>query len=60
MINFAGEPHRIRAEEYRIEVERALAAVAGRSIPLTLVVDQAVTHDDNVVQLKRVEQTDGR
>jgi DNA polymerase-3 subunit gamma/tau len=56
VINFAGEPHRIRAEEYRIEVERALAAAAGRSIPLTLVVDQAATHDDNVVQLKRVEQ----
>jgi len=57
-ISFAGEPHRVRAEEYRGEVERALAAAAGRSIPLNLVVDQAATrddHDDNVVQLKRPE-----
>ncbi len=55
VINFAGEPHRARAEEYRNEVEQALAAAAGRSIPLSLVVDHAVTHDDNVVQMKRAE-----
>jgi DNA polymerase-3 subunit gamma/tau len=55
VISFAGEPHRVRAEEYRVEVERALAAAAGRGIPLSLVVDH-LTHDDNVVQLKRVEQ----
>jgi DNA polymerase-3 subunit gamma/tau len=55
IINFAGEPHRVRAEEYRTEVERALAAAAGRSIPLSLVVDHAETHDDNVVQMKRAE-----
>ncbi len=57
VINFAGEPHRVRAEEYRKEVERALAAAAGRPIPLSLVVDHAATHDDNVVQLKRAEPT---
>jgi DNA polymerase III subunit gamma/tau len=55
VISFAGEPHRVRAEEYRVEVERALAAAAGRGIPLSLVVDHS-THEDNVVQLKRVEQ----
>jgi DNA polymerase-3 subunit gamma/tau len=58
VIAFAGEPHRVRAEEYRQDVERALAAAAGRSIPLSLVVDQAghtESHDDNVVQLKRAE-----
>ena len=54
VINFAGEPHRVRAEEYRREVEKALAAAAGRPIPLSLVVDHA-SHDDNVVQLKRAE-----
>ena len=59
-ISFAGEPHRVRAEEYRAEVERALATAAGRPISLSLVVDQAATrddHDDNVVQLKRPEPT---
>jgi DNA polymerase-3 subunit gamma/tau len=56
LISFAGEPHRIRAEEYRQEVERALAAAAGRHVPLALVVDQATAHDDNVVQLKRAPQ----
>jgi len=58
VITFAGEPHRVRAEEYRHDVERALAAAAGRSIQLSLVVDQttsADSHDDNVVQLKRAE-----
>ena len=55
VISFAGEPHRVRAEEYRREVEKALAAAAGRAIPLSLVVDQRRTHDDNVVQLKRAE-----
>jgi len=57
-VSFAGEPHRVRAEEYRGEVERALAAAVGRPVPLSLVVDQAATrddHDDNVVQLKRPE-----
>jgi DNA polymerase III subunit gamma/tau len=54
VISFAGEPHRARAEEYRLEVERALAAAAGRAIPLSLVVDHS-TNDDNVVQLKRAE-----
>ena len=54
VISFAGEPHRVRAEEYRREVEKALAAAAGRPIPLSLVVDHA-SHDDNVVQLKRAE-----
>lgn len=54
VISFAGEPHRVRAEEYRQDVERALAAAAGRPIPLSLVVDH-VGHDDNVVQLKRAE-----
>jgi DNA polymerase-3 subunit gamma/tau len=54
-IRFAGEPHRVRAEEYRGEVERALAAAVGRHIPLTLVVDPSSTHDDNVVQLKRTQ-----
>jgi DNA polymerase III subunit gamma/tau len=54
VISFAGEPHRVRAEEHRAEVERALAAAAGRAIPLSLVVDH-VGHDDNVVQLKRAE-----
>ena len=54
VIGFAGEPHRARAEEYRREVEKALAAAAGRPIPLSLVVDHA-SHDDNVVQLKRAE-----
>ena len=54
VISFAGEPHRARAEEYRIEVEKALAAAAGRPILLSLVVDHA-SHDDNVVQLKRAE-----
>jgi DNA polymerase-3 subunit gamma/tau len=53
-IGFAGEPHRIRAEEYRREVERALAAAAGRAVPVSLVVDHAA-HDDNVVQLKRAD-----
>jgi hypothetical protein len=56
VISFAGEPHRLRAEEYRHEVERALAAAAGRPIPLSLVVDHTTTHDDNVVQLKRTQQ----
>jgi DNA polymerase-3 subunit gamma/tau len=56
LISFAGEPHRVRAEEYRQEVERALAAAAGRHVPLSLVVDQATAHDDNVVQLKRAPQ----
>ena len=55
VISFAGEPHRIRAEEYRREVEKALAAAAGRAVPLSLVVDHATAHDDNVVQLKRSE-----
>ena len=56
VIGFAGEPHRVRAEEYRIEVEKALAAAAGRRIPLSLVVDHSSgDHDDNVVQLKRAE-----
>jgi hypothetical protein len=54
VISFAGEPHRVRAEEYRAEVERALAAAAGRAIPLSLVVDHP-THDDNVVHLKLAE-----
>jgi len=54
VIGFAGEPHRARAEEHRGEVEKALAAAAGRSIVLSLVVDHA-SHDDNVVQLKRAE-----
>jgi DNA polymerase-3 subunit gamma/tau len=54
VIGFAGEPHRARAEEYRGEVEKALAAAAGRPILLSLVVDHA-SHDDNVVQLKRAE-----
>jgi DNA polymerase-3 subunit gamma/tau len=53
-IGFAGEPHRVRAEEYRREVERALAAATGRPVPITLVVDHTA-HDDNVVQLKRAE-----
>ncbi|MGZ4792689.1 MAG: DNA polymerase III subunit gamma/tau [Ilumatobacteraceae bacterium] len=57
VISFAGEPHRVRAEEYRQEVERALATAAGRQIRLSLVVDHATTtHDDNVVQLKRAQQ----
>jgi DNA polymerase-3 subunit gamma/tau len=58
VIAFAGEPHRVRAEEYRHDVERALAAAAGRSVSLSLVVDHATnaeSHDDNVVQLKRAE-----
>src|SRR3954469_18853109 len=58
VIAFAGEPHRVRAEEYRQEVERALASAAGRPVSLSLVVDHATnteTHDDNVVQLKRAE-----
>ncbi|HEY4608632.1 MAG TPA: AAA family ATPase, partial [Ilumatobacteraceae bacterium] len=58
VIAFAGEPHRVRAEEYRQEVERALATAAGRPVSLSLVVDHATnteTHDDNVVQLKRAE-----
>ncbi len=55
VINFAGEPHRVRAEEYRREVEKALAAAAGRAILLSLVVDNAAAHDDNVVQMKRAE-----
>jgi DNA polymerase III subunit gamma/tau len=55
VISFAGEPHRLRAEEYRREVEKALAAAAGRAIALSLVVDHATAHDDNVVQLKRAE-----
>jgi hypothetical protein len=56
VIRFAGEPHRVRAEEYRREVEKALATAAGRAIVLSLVVDAGPGHDDNVVQLKRVEQ----
>ncbi|MEP7115535.1 MAG: AAA family ATPase, partial [Ilumatobacteraceae bacterium] len=56
VITFAGEPHRIRAEEYRADVEKALASAAGRRIPLSLVVDHATTTDDNVVQLKRADQ----
>ncbi|MGZ4679367.1 MAG: hypothetical protein ACXVIH_05160, partial [Ilumatobacteraceae bacterium] len=57
VISFAGEPHRVRAEEYRQEVERALATAAGRQIRLSLVVVHATTtHDDNVVQLKRAQQ----
>jgi DNA polymerase-3 subunit gamma/tau len=55
VISFAGEPHRARAEEYRQEVERALAAAAGRTIPLSLVVDHTGARDDNVVPLKRSE-----
>ena len=56
VIGFAGEPHRVRAEEYRVEVEKALAASAGRRIPLSLVVDHATAdHDDNVVHMKRPE-----
>ncbi len=55
VISFTGEPHRVRAEEYRLEVERALAAAAGRAIPLSLVVDHATHDDNNVVHLKRVE-----
>jgi len=56
VVNFAGEPHRVRAEEYRSEVERALAAATGRAVALSLVVDQAAAHDDNVVPLKRAQQ----
>ncbi|HSB84694.1 MAG TPA: hypothetical protein VLD86_00220, partial [Ilumatobacteraceae bacterium] len=56
VVNFAGEPHRVRAEEYRQEVERALAAAAGRTIRLSLGVDHAAGNDDNVVQLKRAQQ----
>jgi len=58
VITFAGEPHRVRAEEYRRDVERALATAAGRSITLSLVVDHATNDDgpdDNVVHLKRAE-----
>ena len=33
VISFAGEPHRARAEEYRTEVEKALAAAAGPADP---------------------------
>jgi DNA polymerase-3 subunit gamma/tau len=55
VISFAGEPHRARAEEYRQEVERALAAAAGRTVPLSLVVDHTAGRDDNVVPLKRSE-----
>jgi DNA polymerase-3 subunit gamma/tau len=55
VISFAGEPHRVRAEEYRRDVEKALAAAAGRVVALSLVVDQGESHDDNVVQLKRAE-----
>ena len=56
VISFAGEPHRVRAEEYRRDVEKALAAAAGRSVPLSLVVDQGTATDDNVVQLKRASR----
>jgi DNA polymerase III subunit gamma/tau len=56
VISFAGEPHRLRAEEYRADVEKALAAAAGRRIPLSLVIDHGTANDDNVVQLKRVDQ----
>jgi DNA polymerase-3 subunit gamma/tau len=56
VIGFAGEPHRVRAEEHRAEVERVLASLAGRKIALTLVVDQSGAHEDNVVQLKRAPQ----
>jgi hypothetical protein len=55
VIRFAGEPHRVRAEEYRREVEKALAVAVGRSITLSLVVDSTSGHDDNVVHLKRAE-----
>jgi DNA polymerase-3 subunit gamma/tau len=55
VIRFAGEPHRVRAEEYRREVEKALAAAAGRAVPLSLVVDSSPMHEDNVVHLKRAE-----
>ena len=55
VISFAGEPHRVRAEEYRRDVEKALAAAAGRTVALSLVVDQGTASDDNVVQLKRAE-----
>ncbi len=54
-IRFAGEPHRVRAEEYRGEVERALATAAGRQISLSLVSTSSAAHDDNVVQLKRTQ-----
>jgi DNA polymerase-3 subunit gamma/tau len=56
-VGFAGEPHRVRAEEYRVEVERALARVVGRTIALALVVDvTGGSQDDNVLQLKRAPQ----
>jgi DNA polymerase III subunit gamma/tau len=54
VIGFAGEPHRVRAEEYRPEVEKALSAAAGRPVKLSLVVDTG-NHDDNVVPIKRAE-----
>lgn len=56
VLDFAGEPHRARAEEYRPEVERALASAAGRAIKLSLTVDHAAGNDDNVVHLKRPQQ----
>jgi DNA polymerase III subunit gamma/tau len=53
VVGFAGEQHRVRAEDYRPAVEIALAALAGREIPLSLVVNDAASRDDNVVTLKR-------
>jgi DNA polymerase III subunit gamma/tau len=39
LLGFEREPHRVRADEYRAEVEKALAAAVGRHVPLSLVVD---------------------
>jgi DNA polymerase III subunit gamma/tau len=52
-IGFAGEPHRVRAEEYRAEVEKAFAAAAGRHVTLSLVVDTQ-SHDEPVAPVKPV------
>jgi DNA polymerase III subunit gamma/tau len=52
---FAGDVHRKRADEFRPDVEKALAAACGKPVAVSLVVENAPSaaddHDANVVQL---------
>ena len=53
VIGFSGDAHRNRANDYRGDVERAMAAALGQPIAVSLVVDgSAHDPDDNVVQLQ--------
>ncbi len=57
VLGFAGDVHRKRADEFRLDVEKALAAAVGQSVTVSLVVENAppstADPDANVVQLHR-------